>query len=152
MRTSATIVGALRDIAKREGGLLKPERVVEAARPASSPLHASFTWDDGEAAHQYRLFQARQLIRTTISVVNINGDMRPVRVFVSLTPDREETEGGYREITRVVRDSTMRKQLLADALADMERFELRYRHLQEVADVLSAMRATRHKHQRRHAA
>ena len=65
MATDA-VVSALRSIAAKNDGLLKPEDVVEAARPANSPLHTRFTWDDSAAAHQFRLEQARTLIRTTI--------------------------------------------------------------------------------------
>ena len=49
----------------REGndGKLRPVDVVDAARPATAPLHPLFTWDNKKAAEEHRLWQARQLIR-----------------------------------------------------------------------------------------
>lgn len=141
--TSPKVIGELRRIAKKSGGLLLPEKVVDAARSEVSALHRMFCWDDTEAAHQYRLWQARALIRTTVSYVEAAGDKRPVRVFVSLTPDREEAGGGYRETVAVLADKDMRKQLLEDALDELRIFEKKYAHLSELARVFTASRKVR---------
>ena len=50
---------------------LLPSTVVQSARPASSPLHDQFDWDDGSAAHAFRLEQARRLIREYIITVKV---------------------------------------------------------------------------------
>lgn len=65
---------ALADIAERDG-VLTAEAVVEAAASEESPLHAYFVWDDTLAAREYRLFQARVLIRE-------------IKIKVERTPDR----------------------------------------------------------------
>lgn len=52
----------LREIEERNNGLTA-EAVVEAAKPVTSPLHARFTWDDTRAAREYRIMEARVLIR-----------------------------------------------------------------------------------------
>ena len=44
--------------------VITPPMVVDAARPEQSPLHPAFEWRDDLAAEQYRLYQARSLIRT----------------------------------------------------------------------------------------
>ena len=51
----------LLDIYERHGKLT-PAIVLEEAEDEDSPLHHRFEWDDGEAAHRYRLYQARHLI------------------------------------------------------------------------------------------
>ena len=43
---------------------LTPEIVVADARSPGSPLHSFFEWNDFEAAEQYRLHQARNLIHS----------------------------------------------------------------------------------------
>lgn len=53
---------ALEAIAKPDGTFV-PQDVVDAAAPPRSPLHAFFEWDDTEAAREYRLHQARVLVR-----------------------------------------------------------------------------------------
>lgn len=43
-------------------GPVTASRIVEVAANPEHPLHGRFEWDDTEAARQYRLIQARQLI------------------------------------------------------------------------------------------
>jgi hypothetical protein len=134
------VVKALRSIAEQNGGLLKPEDVVESARPLKSPLHSKFTWDDTEAAHQFRLEEARKLIRTTIEYIEVGGKDHSYRVFCSLTPDRDNKGGGYRETTAVLSNRQFRNQLLEDARSEMERFSSKYERLQELAGVIKEIR------------
>jgi hypothetical protein len=61
---------------------------------------------------------------------------------VSLRPDRA-TGGGYRGIVSVMSDARLRDQLLQDAMEDMEHFQQKYRHLEELAEVFAAMRRTK---------
>jgi hypothetical protein len=43
-------------------GNVSPESLVDAARPANSPIHHLFEWDDAVAGERYRLEQARLYI------------------------------------------------------------------------------------------
>jgi hypothetical protein len=43
---------------------LTADQLLAEATGASSPLHSAFGWDDAEAAHQYRLVEARHLLRS----------------------------------------------------------------------------------------
>lgn len=134
------IVAELKRIADEHGGILKPRSVVDAARDESSPLHSQFQWDDDKAADAYRLWQARQLISVVVAYEKIgNGESVEVRVFTSLTTDRERDDGGYRVTTSVMSDEQLRRQMLADARADMVRFREKYRTLSELADVFKAI-------------
>ncbi len=131
---------SLRAIAVEHNGLLRPEDVVEAARPLWHPLHRRFTWDDTRAADLYRLEEARKLIRVTVQYAELDHEVMPVRCFVSLTPDRAEEGGGYRETAVVMNNRSFREQLLADARAEMESFQRKYARLTELAEVFRAMR------------
>jgi hypothetical protein len=53
-------------------GRLTPEAVVQAAAEPSNPMHSSFEWDDTKAGHQFRLVQARTLIRA-VHFVEVDG-------------------------------------------------------------------------------
>lgn len=123
-------------IAAKNGGIVKPEVVVHEAADEDSPLHECFTWDDTEAAHQYRIWQARQLIRVVVHM--IPQSTTPQRVFVSLSPDRNDDGGGYRVMATVLSDEDRRKQLLADALDELRVFEEKYKCLKELAHVFAA--------------
>jgi hypothetical protein len=63
----AQVVGErLEQLRAEAGGELTPDRVIADARNPNSPLHTLFEWNDSEAAHQYRLVQARALIRAVV--------------------------------------------------------------------------------------
>lgn len=135
-KKSVLIARELKRIAKANHGQLLPEKVVEAARPNSSPLHNRFEWDDTEAAQQYRLWQARHLIR--VCVEYLPGVSTPTEVFVSLSTDRVEGKG-YRVMTEVLSREDSREQMLEDALAELNIFRLKYRRLKELSDVFEAI-------------
>ncbi len=54
----------LERIRRANGDRLEAKQVVVEARPPGAPLHDMFTWDDSEAAEQFRLREARTLIRS----------------------------------------------------------------------------------------
>ena len=122
----------------KNGGLLRPGDLVEAARPVSSPLHPEFEWDDSEAAEKYRLEQARKLLRVRLVIIETADGPKQTRAYVSLTPERTN-HGGYRPIVSVLNDSVMRNQLISDALDDLRRFKIKYAALNELAEIFSAI-------------
>lgn len=130
-------------IRKHHDGLLRPEDVVGAAAPKSSPLHHLFEWDNGAAGHCWRLEQARRLIRVFVEVIDTPGNKSESRVFVALSSDRPL--GGYRIMADVLHDGSLRKVLLQDAFADMERFKKKYSVLRELSEVFQAMERARRK-------
>ena len=144
----AIIVRELKRIARKHGGVLDPAVVVESARPETSPLHDQFQWDDSAAAHAYRLWQARMLIRVRVSVLAEDTD--PVRVFVSLRDDRvqgrEPGEGGYRVTEAVLKDPAMRARMLREALADIASWKRKYSALKELAGIFAAIDRARDDH------
>ena len=58
----------LEQIRKANDGELRPADVVEFARNPDTALHSRFTWDDDKAAAEYRLWQARELIRVVVQL------------------------------------------------------------------------------------
>lgn len=138
------IISELSRIAAKSGGILKPELVIEEARRPSSPLHGRFTWADTEAAHLWRLEEARRLIRVTVQMIP-NGSDEPERIWVSLKQDQNKEGGGYRTLVSVLSDADLRKQLLNEALEDMKYFEEKYSHLKELAEVFASIKKLRGK-------
>ena len=139
LSATTEIIDELRSIAAKHEGRLYAEEVVKAARAQSSPLHDKFTWNDDEAAHQFRLEQARHLIRTTVQYIEVDGSPRPVNVFVSLSSDRDNG-GGYRELQTVLRRKEHRDVLLADALKEMKSFVDRFETIKRLSRVVGEMK------------
>jgi hypothetical protein len=72
---------------RKEHGGIKPEVVIDEARDETSPLHPVFTWDDSKAAHEYRLWQARALIRAVCVISADQPDLTPRAVYVHVPDD-----------------------------------------------------------------
>ena len=90
---------------------IQAEEVVEMAADPECPLHSYFLWDDGAAAHQYRLSQARQLIRSITIMVEAAPDV-PIRLMVSVPEDRGVN--GYQLLTEAMKNPAARESLLAE--------------------------------------
>jgi len=117
-------------------GIIRPADVVAKAANPNSAMHSWFEWDDTEAAQQHRIWQARQLLRVFVTVEA--KDSAPMRAFVSLGSDRHGA-GGYRALADVLSNEALRAQLLADAIKDLRSSERKYRQLQELSGVWSAL-------------
>lgn len=139
MKTS--IANELKRIASEHDGVLQPETVVQEARSKSSPLHDRFCWDDTQAAREYRIWQARQLINICVEV--LPGRKRHSDVFVSLKQDRVHPKGGYRMTVDVLNDTQLRAVMLEEALEQLNAFQERYQNIKELAAVFAAIRKVR---------
>lgn len=137
MSKSDLIKQELEALAEANNGLLKPEAVVEFAKDPNTALHSRFEWDDTEAAKAYRLYQARQIIRVSVSVLP-NENETEYRVFVSLKNDRSNG-GGYRPMVEVMTNDEMRRQLLSQAHNDFKMWQKKYNQLKELAPVFAQM-------------
>ena len=126
----------LRELAESHGGVIPPAAVVAFARDPETALHSKFTWDDGEAAEAWRLHQARRVLSVYVTVIAANTE--PVRTFVSLTSDRK-AGGGYRLTVDVLADESLREQMIIDAVAELKRVRVKYKHLNELAEVWTAV-------------
>ena len=141
------IAKELERICKDAGGVLRPVDVVAEAKKKVSPLHKCFEWNDGKAAQEYRLWQARELIRVSVCV--LPGSDETFRVYASLKGDRKTPGGGYRTLADVLRMPDLRRQLLAEALEELHVFEEKYRRLTELAPIFTAARTVRKRQKRK---
>ena len=115
---------------------LKPKAIVSAAESPTNPLHKYFQWDNAQAAEQYRLEQARDLIQSfTVYSEEIDSE---VRVLTNLDIDRE-SGAGYRWTTEVLERPDLREQYKLTALNALMRVEDRFRHVEDLVDVWQAI-------------
>lgn len=95
--TRKAIHSRLEKIRARNAGLLRPDDVVKDARSESSPLHSLFEWDNSKAAHQHRLYQARDLIASVR--VEVTTSTRVMAVpYYARDPNIASDEQGYSPI------------------------------------------------------
>lgn len=125
---------ALADIqSKNEEGLLRAEDVVDTARHPDHELHSYFDWNDTSAAEQWRLTQARQLIRKVL-VIGPEEDSRPIPKYISLRSDRQKPGGGYRQTNQVINNKELLIELEETAKKDIEGVLQRYEMLKGLCE------------------
>lgn len=107
-------------------GELRPEMVVEHARDQQSALHDAFDWDDFEAAHKWRLHQARALIRCVVMVKDQTEPAREVFVHVA--------ENGYHPVDVVIHKPDLYIEALQEALRRFKQAEAAYKRLKDAAE------------------
>lgn len=115
-------------------GALNAEIVLEEASDPRHPLHNRFDWDDTEAAHQWRLRQASQLLR----VVRFRPDPttpRNLRAFVAVR-GRNTPRADYVPTEEALSDDFTRRLVLADMEREFRTLKRRYEHMREFADML----------------
>lgn len=104
-----------------EHGTLTPDLVLAAAQDESSVLHDAFEWNDGEAAHRWRLHQARQMI-ASVEVIR-SEEQPPVLAFVSVTTD--DGKRLYVDSARLIDDDELASRAMEEARKHVERAERR---------------------------
>lgn len=149
--SGASVQALLQDIYDRNGELTA-ELVVKEASAKGSPLNGYFEWDNKAAGFQYRLEQARALIRRVTIVVH-----KPEPIVMDLTkvkrevkeaqpPTRQERVRGwafikstesYKPIGEVLGDDELRAELLEDAKRDWLAFKRKHGQLDELGDLIA---------------
>lgn len=110
---------------RERDGKLETETVVEEARPRNAPLHPVFEWDDSVAAEEYRLWQARALVRSVEVAPEKKGE-EPTPRYVHIRANAEES-GYYQSVEVAVRNpdewASALSELSAKAVSAYKSFE-----------------------------
>lgn len=140
-KIKAEIAGAeLERIRNANDGKLIQAHVIDAARSNNSPLHSCFEWDNTKAAHQWRLEQAGQLIRSLVVIVEQENEEKspPLRAFVNVTKDEERA---YTSLAHAMSDDELRQQLINQAWTELRAWKQRYGELKEFAKLVTVIDA-----------
>lgn len=117
---------------RREHGIVSPSIIIQHAKKARHPLHPIFTWDNTEAAEQFRLWQARQMLSALVVVTTVPGGEVKTRAYVAVSV-ADQRERDYKPIQIALRDD--REEVLARAMAEIQRWREKYARLEELADL-----------------
>jgi hypothetical protein len=114
-------------------GELTPQRVLDDARHDNSPLHSFFEWSDSAAANQYRLQQARGLIRSVVAVY-VGGNKQEIRqrAYIHISTPSPH----YREAIHALSQTETRKLVLDRAMNELNAWRARYKDLEEFASFI----------------
>ena len=161
----AEVYGRELQSVRERRGELTPAIVVEEAKSDDSPLHDRFEWDDTEAARKHREHQARYLMNRIEVVVEVRGERRETRAFQQVLVNVEtrkpprgkearkaikSAEKGsfdrsfgskYATVFEVSEEPNFRKQAIARALGELNRWRKRWAEYTEFDAVFEAVDA-----------
>lgn len=99
-----------------QAGVLTPDAVVADAADPASPLHNRFNWDNDDAARQYRLQQARELI--VRFRIDVRTTERTVSALVYMRdPRAKSNEQGMVSIERVLSDRDLAMEVVVQEVS-----------------------------------
>lgn len=136
---------AVEKIREKHGGKCTDADIVQAARSQRNVLHGLFTWDDSEAAEQYRRHQARTLLRS-LRVVYVESEGKESNRAYEVVEKKRQTAKQpertlYSTHEDAVKDPVARGALLADAIRQLMAWRRRFAHLNELDRILLAIDA-----------
>lgn len=159
----AEIIG---EFAKRHGGNYNPPDFLEEVEKAgeSHPAHAWFTWDDSQAAHEYRIWQARVFasnIRVSFSVRSIGRDtpmtIKSVEAPMAISPLNGRSRGGGYVITNPTKGHMVElcRQAEDDLRSWLRRYEAAVQYVgisaEEISGILGKLKSASAKPKRNRA-
>jgi hypothetical protein len=119
-------------------GILTPDIVVNEARPADSPLHNRFEWDDSIAAEAHRRAQAQELIRSVKVVYRPADEKESSKKIREWQAVRTERGSEYKPVEEVAMDPMLRKIVLADMEREWKALHRRYSQFSEFIAMVTA--------------
>lgn len=137
----AQIIGEELELIKQNNGQLTPEAIVRQAKAKKSRLHGFFDWDDKTAAGQYRISQARYLLRSIeVHYVAEKSEPKSIKAFYSVTNKTDKKEERiYVSLGDMVKNKDYRQQVIERARREMVNWANRYRQYQELSPVVAAI-------------
>jgi NTP pyrophosphatase (non-canonical NTP hydrolase) len=115
-----------------DNGHIRPQDVIDAARPEESPIHRMFPWDVGEAAHRHWLDVACRLIRFVKLEIRVDRSIVAVPGYI-IDPQRDLRVKRYLDV-RLAREDAETSRLAL--LEELERIAQAIRRAQKVAMAL----------------
>lgn len=139
----AQVIGErVEELAEENNGYITPELVVIDAKFKKSPLHNHFEWDDGIAAAQFRIRQARQIMSHIDIIIKTNGDEEPVKAFhnVIIINEKDNTsERVYSPLINVMSDKEQYRQIVEKAMKELDGWRKRYKQYQELGKIFAVI-------------
>jgi len=135
-KKSTIVETELKEIYNKEKKLTA-EIVLNHAKKKSSPLHELFTWNNTEAANQFRLWEARTLIKSVKITMTVGVEEVKVRKYINLRTDDENNanpwgaNSEYKEVKEIMSDEKTKEILFQQAINELNAFRKKYHGLRQ---------------------
>lgn len=141
-----TVGKALESIEEKEGKVTSAS-FLEYSRPETSDTHSMFEWNDSIAAEKYRLRQSAAIIgQIEVEIQYIDTpqeaseiQITPVPAFVNVAGKSTRASATFVNVIAAHEDSALWKQVMQNALGELNTFKRKYARYKEFAKVISAI-------------
>ena len=146
-KVPAHVVGkALESIEEKEGKVTTAS-FLEYSRPETADTHSMFEWNDKIAGEKYRLRQAASIIgQLEVQIQYIDTpqetaeiQITPVPAFVNVAGKSTRASATFVNVITAHEDSALWKQVMQNALGELNTFKRKYARYKEFAKVISAI-------------
>lgn len=135
IKSDANVAGAMFEQLENTIGLT-PQNLLDANRAEDAPMHNDFEWNDSVAAEEYRLTQARYMIRMLV--------FKPETEEVDATPQRAyfkvSSDDGYENLSVIIKNEDMYNALMKQAQKELSAFRNKYKMLKEYLRFLKQLK------------
>jgi hypothetical protein len=129
----------IQEVCDENGGVCPPGKLVEKVTPKDHPAHDALDWDDTKMAHDARISQARNLIRSIRVTLHKYERAAPAYVNVKKVMAGGGEIRGYMPTEIALSQEHFRKQVLDEAWRQLRSWQKRYKALSELAGVIEAL-------------
>jgi hypothetical protein len=140
----AEVVGKELERLGKDTGELTPELLVQKAKPKNSLLHPCFEWDNTVAAEQFRISQARYMLRSIEVVIESDGDENKtieIRAFHNV--QNEDDESVYVTVKQARENPEYWEQIKEKALSEIHAWKLKYQNIKEFEKIFDAIESVK---------
>jgi len=125
------------------------QKIVDAARLPSSPIHSYFDWSDSVAAKKWRQEQAallRRSIKVVITQAGAPSKMIQLPIFTSETKFGSREKGSFFPTDDGMKTPSLRQHILQRALDEARAFMNKYQTLSGVQPIIKSIQSVLAKH------
>ena len=144
-RFTVAQANAIGRVLEKIGFDARPQQLVDAARPADSPIHRFFEWNNAKAAEAHRVQQARLYINHIDVIVLTDEGEKPKKAFHSVIVNRGESSSrGYCSLETIVENEDLTAQVVARALRQANYWSDQYKEFSsypELRGIFAAIEA-----------
>lgn len=105
---------------------ITPEQYVAAAKPSRSPIHDTLEWDDEKAANEYRVTQARSIMRSIVIITDETQRVQPRAYHNVSIITNEGAHSAYVSQRVVWATEELAEQVVADAARALRTWQAKH--------------------------
>ena len=135
----------IENIKKKRGGIT-PQLLIIESKKKKSLLHNCFEWNDSKAAEEYRIVQAREILRCIIIEIEPDEDyeeIRTIRALIAPSSIEKENNTSYVTVEEVCNDEELQAAYMRQLKRDLDAIKNKIKGFKQFSEVVKAINAVK---------